>query len=132
MENNKLIAEFMGGIISSVPNLINLPQTIGQSSILCVKGSEGLPSGTYKVERINELQYHSSWDWLMPVVEKIENLGYEFTIVENRCKVINNTDHSIKELFHIETIGSKIETTYDAVIEFINQYGIYTNVNKNN
>ena len=122
MENNKLIAEFMGGIISSVPNLINLPQTIGQSSILCVKGSEGLPSGTYNVERINDLKYHSSWDWLMPIVEKIESLGYEFIIAESRCNINHNTDHSVEELFHIETVGSKLDTTYQAVIQFIKNY----------
>ena len=63
--------------------------------------------------------YNTSWDWLMRVVEKIESLGYEFTIVESRCKVSNNTDHSVEELFHIETIGSKFKTTYDAVVQFI-------------
>jgi hypothetical protein len=68
------------------------------------------------------MRYNVSWDWLMPVVEKIESLGYEFTIVENRCKVSNNTDHSVEELFHIETIGSKFKTTYDAVVEFIKNY----------
>jgi len=71
---------------------------------------------------IYELKYHTSWDWLMPVVEKIESIGYEFTIVESRCKVSNNTDHSIKELFYIEKIGIKIDNVYDAVIQFIKQY----------
>ncbi len=70
----------------------------------------------------NKLEYHNSWDWLMPVVEKIESIGYEFTIVESRCKVSNNTDHSIKELFYIEKIGIKIDNVYDAVIQFIKQY----------
>ena len=69
--NNKLIAEFMGGITSSVPNLINLPQTRGDANIHSVKGSEVLPNGTYSVHRLNELKYHSSWKWLKPVVEKI-------------------------------------------------------------
>ena len=104
MKSNKLIAEFMGGIPSSVPNLINLPQTIGQSRILCVKGSEGLPNGTYEVKRINDLKYHSSWDWLMPVVEEIDHLQFE-------------------EVVEIET-GLKMRSlsaTYNAVVEFINQ-----------
>jgi len=118
MESNELIAEFMGGIKSSVPNLINLPQTIGQSSILCVKGSEGLPSSTYKVERINELQYHSSWDWLMPVVEKIESLrdpngnAYRFTIDMCNAQIEGTT---------IEVLGGayKLDTVYKAVVQFI-------------
>ena len=33
--------------------------------------------------------------------------------------MINNTDHSVEELFHIETTGSKINTTYKAVVQFI-------------
>ena len=89
MKDNKLIAEFMGM-------------------------EDYQEMGEYVTPN-----YHSSWDWLMTVVEKIESLGYEFTIVESRCKVSNNTDHSIEELFHIETIGSKFKTTYDSVVQFI-------------
>lgn len=106
MKDNKLIAEFMG-----------LPtETMGvkQEVIYCMNQDDW-----YFADNLN---YHLSWNWLMPVVEKIESLGYEFTIVENRCKVSNNTDHSVEELFHIETIGSKLDTTYDAVVQFINQY----------
>ena len=66
--------------------------------------------------------YHNSWDWLMPVVDKIENFGFEFIISENRVKIKHNTDHSIEELFHSETIGSKLNTTYKAVVEFIKEF----------
>lgn len=107
MKSNKLIAEFMGGIPSSVPNLINLPQTIGESRILCVKGSEGLPSGTYAVKRINDLKYHSSWDWLMPVVEKIEQVH----------------EGVPKQLIHLSLLSTRDEV-YNAVVEFINQQHI--------
>ena len=66
--------------------------------------------------------YHNSWDWLMPVVDKIENFGFEFIISENRVKIKHNTDHSLEELFHSETIGSKLNTTYKAVVEFIKEF----------
>ena len=109
MESNKLIAEFMG--------LPKVACNIGTSDGCITEGymhpRVGVPVTT------NGMQYKYSWDWLMPVVEKIESLGYEFTIVESRCKVSNNTDHSVKELFHIETIGGKFKTTYDAVVQFI-------------
>lgn len=64
------------------------------------------------------LRYHHSWDWLMPVVEKIESLrdlngdAYRFSI--DMCNVsIENTD--------IEILGGdfKINTTYKAVVKFI-------------
>jgi len=108
MNSNKLIAEFMG-----------LPTEVFNSGNLNYYFKE-FNSGTWCEE--HELSYNVSWDWLMPVVEKIESLGYEFTIVESRCKVSNNTDHSVEELFHIETIGSKFKTTYDAVVQFIKNY----------
>jgi len=77
-ENNKLIAKFMGGVLSSAPNLINLPQTRGDANIYSVKGSETLPNGTYSLHRLSELKYHTSWDWLIPVVEKIHKLGGDY------------------------------------------------------
>ena len=69
----------------------------------------------------DDLEYHTSWDWLMPVVEKIESLGYEFTIIESRCNIKHNTDHSIEEVLHLELICSKREATYQAVVKFIKE-----------
>lgn len=58
-ENNKLIAEFMG-----LTEPFELPQfgTIR-------------PNGDFKTEFLaHQLRYHNSWDWLMPVVEKISDM----------------------------------------------------------
>ena len=126
-ENNRLIAEFMGGTLSSVPNLINLPQTRGDANIHSVKGSEMLPNGTYSVHRLNELKYHSSWDWLMPVVDKIESdERFDVNVLQYGTIISSNT----KERGHIEIVNnvanisfdSKIDHTYQAVVEFIKQY----------
>ena len=68
------------------------------------------------------LNYHSCWNCLIKVVEKIEILGFEFIIVESRIYINHNTDQSIKELFHMEFVSSKIYATYNAVIEFIKMY----------
>ena len=106
MKDNKLIAEFMGGVLSSVPNLINLPQIRGDANIHSVKGSEVLPNGTYSVHRLSELKYHSSWDWLMPVVEKCYDNGAD----ENE---VGDITHAL--------LDCDIDHTYRAVVEFINQ-----------
>ena len=109
MKNNKLIAEFMG-LTTEVFNSGNLNYYFKEFN-----------SGSWYEE--HELSYNTSWDWLMPVVEKIENFGYEFIIVESRCYVKHNTDHSIEEVFHMEgDVCSKLKTTYEAVVEFINRY----------
>ncbi len=107
-KDNKLIAEFMGGVLSPTPNLINLPQTRGDANIHSVKGSYVLPNGTYSVHRLNELKYHNSWDWLMPVVAKIENY-----LADNMGRVgyfddcLNSND---------------LEARYQSVVEFIKFY----------
>jgi hypothetical protein len=105
--DNELIAKFMGGVLSSVPNLINLPQTRGDANIHSVKGSEVLPNGTYSVHRLSELKYHSSWDWLMPVVSK--------------CREESNEEDSHWEAIYYSLEGCDINVTYHAVVEFINQ-----------
>ena len=59
-EGNKLIAEFMG-------------EEIGHDKMVLRPFPEDAPNNA---ERWTMTKYHSSWDWLMPVVEKIgdENL----------------------------------------------------------
>ena len=100
IENNKLIAEFMG----YTPNEYGVYQT---------------PHGKYHLDHFS---FHSSWDWLMDVVEKIESLGYEFFIVEDRVKIAHNTDHSTETIIDFTLGGSKRDATYNAVVKFINEY----------
>jgi len=68
-----------------------------------------------------ELYFHVSWDWLMPVVDKIESLrdadGNAYRFLIDMCNVeIENTD--------IIVLGAsyKRDAVYNAVVEFINQY----------
>ena len=87
-----------------------------------------------------DLKYHSNWNSLMPVVEKIENLND--LIVDKVWISINGrecglwTYFDVKEVLRIgtennkfkvkNTSKSKIESTWRTVIDFIEWY------NKNN
>jgi hypothetical protein len=87
MRDNKLIAEFMG----------------------CTNPFNEIHDATlYKVEQgtfeLDELQYHTSWDWLMPVVEKIEQVH----------------EGVPKQLINLSLFSTRQEI-YQAVVEFINQ-----------
>lgn len=73
MKDNKLIAEFMG---------------VDQVDI------------DYAINEHGQLKYHSSWDWLMPVVEKIYSLDADIDFF----RVVN------------------LEATYKSVVEFIKEY----------
>jgi hypothetical protein len=105
-ENNKLLAEFLGLVESSLPD-----------KYWTEKSSEGFGMG-----QLTELKFHTDWNWLMQVVEKIENFGFEFFIVESRCKIAHNTDHSIETIIDFEIIGTKIQATYNACVDFVKWY----------
>ncbi len=93
MKDNKLIAEFMG-IESFKDSLASLHQ-----------GKINVDLDVYE-----QSQYHNSWDWLMPVVQKIGDDYYNTPFDETYSK--------LTELY--ENIWT-IEDTYQAVVEFINQ-----------
>ncbi len=93
MNDNKLIAEFMG-LESFKDSLASLHQ-----------GKINVDLDVYE-----QSQYHNSWDWLMPVVQKIGDDYYNTPFDETYSK--------LTELY--ENIWT-IEDTYQAVVEFINQ-----------
>jgi len=115
-QTNKLIAEFMG--------LIKYNEQ--HDGMYC---AETMELGDFPI-LFQDNQYNTSWDSLMPVVEKIESLGHELIIAESRCKINHNTDHSIEEVINIDIIGSKIEATYQAVVDFIKEHNRTNDYNK--
>ena len=70
--------------------------------------------------------YHTSWDWLMPVVEKINLLDdYRYTvfIASADTKIVDNvTNNVIVEVSCKHSVDELIQSVYEAVVEFINQY----------
>ena len=111
IEKNKLIAEFMG------------LEIVNADIILYELNGIAYP--------INKLQYHTSWDWLMPVVEKIESFQdgddgdlmrghlYNLRIEQNFVYILDGESMDVI----IEMNGdNKLDATYKAVVEFINQY----------
>ena len=64
------------------------------------------------------MNFHSNWNILMDVVEKIESLGYRVTIVRHICR-IDLTEES--KLIISEDI-KKIEAVYTVCFKFIQWY----------
>tara|TARA_B110000858_G_scaffold5698_1_gene6401 strand:- start:49 stop:336 length:288 start_codon:yes stop_codon:yes gene_type:complete len=93
MKENKLIAEFMGMTYSD-------PNDNSVMIQMTPQGNEVVP--------IESMQYHKSWDWLMPVLKKINSEISPNTSGLWRM-IINPTEYDI-------------ENVYSAVVEFINQY----------
>lgn len=111
-ENNRMIAEFMSVNIN--PNgTFELPQF----GVLTF-------SLYFKTEFSDEqLKYHTSWDWLMPVVEKIERLG--FTIEKNFQRIDGDYQCLItkgNDILFQEFNDSSITAMHYVVVEFIEYY----------
>jgi hypothetical protein len=69
----------------------------------------------------DDLCYQKSWDWLMPVVEKIEGYGFSVFIHNDGCYI--KPTYYFGNFPAIGNIGdSKIGATYKAVLAFINWY----------
>ena len=106
IENNKLIAEFLS--LKMHPC-----ETIEKLKFLPIE-ERGLYNGYF----IDELKFHSDWNWLMEVVEKIESLGYRIEIVKHICRIYLSN----KETIIISENTPKIEAVYNACVEFIKWY----------
>ena len=90
MNDNKLIAEFMGKEIS--PFLSKLPITLSKNAWR---------------------RYDISWDWLMPVINKIRSMDSTYEVEE-----VGKYDWD-NEISHYEF---DLDLTYESVVEFIKEY----------
>jgi|TARA_R100000455_G_C6271697_1_gene128054 hypothetical protein len=108
VKENKLIAEFMG-----------LPTEVFFKSGIMNYHHDG---AWYEE---HELSYEISWDWLMPVVEKIEEYGYDFIATKRRATLTydaNFMDEVNNYVVYVEDCKDRQEATYKAVVEFIKQH----------
>lgn len=101
-ENNKLIAEFMG--YEEQDMSFRIPK-----QILKIEQENDCPNSQdldcWDVP-LKSLQYHTSWDWLMPVVTKCLDIYH-----------IEQMNDDLNFKFY-DSIGD-IKKTYKAVVEFI-------------
>lgn len=74
----------------------------------------------------NTILYHSDWNWLMEVVEKIESKGFDVHINTCVCRISDVGEDRFED---IETFNSnnKIQAVYNACIEFVKWYNNQTN-----
>lgn len=75
----------------------------------------------------DQLKYHSSWDWIMPVLEKIRGLGYriDITIGSLGCDV-HITKVVGEHRLNIVAYSSPIDAIYTACVQFILWYNTQT------
>jgi len=127
-ETNELIAEFMGAI--GTPKYNPTEWDIYITGCLDVDSDDENAKHFYTPE---EMKYHTSWDWLMPVVDKIEDIrfdnedkdsfvSYHRYDVDNRGTQCTITDVQEGKVVGYGDCATKRESTYQAVVEFIKEY----------
>lgn len=127
-ENNKLIAEFMGYYQPAEVKDDLFSFEVYSSLDECKKDYPKDEISTYynddieNFQLVDEPKYDESWDWLMPVVEKIESLNYTTSIYH-----LPRTLNTVK-IFSAgaDVVGvngeTKMQSLYKAVVEFIKWY----------
>lgn len=99
LENNKLIAEFMGKDIGH------------ENMIIFTKNWE-------------VMKYHNDWNWLMQVVEKIRSIDNKAK-EDFKIKLLHYQRNN-KTIFGLSILEGK-EYVYNACLEFIKWYNSTTN-----
>jgi hypothetical protein len=122
-DGNKIIAEFMGSIV--------------QGNLTCKPYPKDIPnwaftSYDFDTLKISGYEYNKSWDWLMPVWERISKIKSkkisieEMEICREKCwiKVLSipykkNTSFSSLNVVANNECKTLIESVYKSIIEFI-------------
>lgn len=119
LQNNKLIAEFCGW---KFIKLTDADDVMPPCYVFMQYDENGRAVRQYSggdcwnVETAGDIPYDSDWNWLMPVVEKIEGMGYGLTIDGTICEIYkSDRDYCIK------CADTKLSATYEAVCDFIKQ-----------
>ena len=105
-ENNKIIAEFMG--LNKTKMFFNLKSGnyVKKETVDCdIKAVDVYLKNN---KPITNFYYHSDWNWLMEVIEKILNICAENDDLEKYAVITDNIPY--------------IQQTYDECIKFINFY----------
>lgn len=98
--NNKLIAEFLGF----------------QHTNVGWYDAEEVLLRTERDNTFDDLKFHTDWNWLMEVVERINDLNNVVEIHENHVRVVSNTR---SEALVDVVSGSMLEAVYNACVKFI-------------
>ncbi len=65
--------------------------------------------------QLEDMKFHTSWKWLMPVVIKIEeDLGYSVIIENKVCKMLADNDITFEE-----TADTKLEAVWSSIVSFL-------------
>lgn len=99
-ENNKLLAEFLGyKVISEIDFLSYNYKDLDFSNL----------------HILEELNFHTDWNMLIKVVEKIESLEYRVYIEGASCTIVHIEENF--DIYNQEYKETKIQAVYEACLQ---------------
>lgn len=136
IENNKLIAEFMGHKFRKMHEDL-IPYSY-RDELCCnipeMHGAHGWDNDCFFE---TQLRYHGDWNWLMKVVERIEGLNCNILIrnfvgeltssesEKHSCVIVYfyyKEDEKCEKMFITDNEKNKIMSIYENCIKFIKWY----------
>ena len=108
IKGNALIAEFMG---------FEFFKSLGYTTLNFDE--------TLRLKYLRDFKFHSSWNWLMPVVLKIntmDNFDYSVKIFTMDCQIENSKGEIIARCECKYNPDELINSVWEAVVEFIKWY----------
>ena len=127
LSDNFRIAEFLGGEVKSTHSIQDVHTYMWYGEIAHQWRREKLKINVGEALLEGHLLFHKSWDWLMPVIDKIESMGYIFNINNySVCLLAKGTEDfregTVMCCYYIgngEAQYNKFKASYKAVVSFI-------------
>lgn len=123
-KGNRLIADFMNikpdrfdiNHYNHAFNVFNNPSLKGLTwpGMNAYSTSEGAMKEFYL-----KAKYHTSWDWIMPVVEQLHDKGCEVQIGYRNCKIEWSDDDQRYQLSGGIQGATKLEAVWTAIVYFL-------------
>jgi len=133
-DTNRLIATFMGSKYKNEPFFDEIKEEM-VDYWYWTEPENGYPIGKLNNQRystaymIENWAYHKSWDWLMPVVDKIETLfdgsiNVKMDCID--CVISTGSQYAMafpEKDFHIESReDNRFKALYNGIVKFIDAY----------
>ena len=125
-EGNILIAEFLGYKKVSSDKDFTFYEHPDKKGVITQADYDYKKFITHGLMESRGFIFHRSYDWLMPVVEKIESLGFWVNIKKNHVTIARDNKGTLdSDMIHSEYGDqSKIQRVFSCVVELIKYYTI--------
>lgn len=133
-EDKKLIVEFMDcEVYETYRSPTAIDYSVKGQMVIDFREKGFLVGGFEDRMMFTNLAFDSSFDWIVPVVEKIEAMGYVVEIWWNQCRIIDNEVHgATRERLFPRAGKTKLEAVFLTVIAFIKYYNSRQEQSQNN